>query len=431
MAFALEFNAFRFYADDGGEANSTPLAAQDTNVTVNAAGSDVIVHLRVRFDETGGTNGDGTDDYRLRYKKNGGNVKQISTQTSNVKANDASQLTDGGDTTNRSTNGISDPGGVFLVGEQQSKGTTSKYPVGNFLHTASKFTEHVYAVELISADLSDGDTLDFEIQAILAGGTFVNNIIPRITIGSSGTTIEPSPGTIATAGQAVTVVSTTPLDPALGAIATSGLAVTVDSTTGLDPALGIIALSGLPAVITLGAVLTPATAIIGTVGQPVNVAAELIMPVGPGAIAVAGLPVDMVLETILTPALAVIGLTGLPVTLILATDFQPAPASIGLVGLPVNIVTGITTLITPGFATIATSGFGVTMVLETVMSIVTGVIATVGRAVVIDLGGVLSPAFGIIAMSGRPVSLVPEIVAGMIHSRRRIIRRRLARRGRR
>lgn len=320
-------------------------------------------------------------------------------------------------------------------------------------------------------------------------------MILHVPGGGAGVSIAPTPGTIATAGQPVTITLQTNIDPTPSTIATAGQAVTVDPITAIDPATGVIGTAGQPVTMTLETVETPAPGVIATAGQPVNISAELIMPVIPGEIALSGLPVDLSLETQIGPALGVIAIAGLPVSMLVATSLTPATAIIGTVGQPVSVVPdlvvvpapaviamaglpvdivletilapglaaialaglpvdmiletaiqpapaviglvgqpvslAIETIITPGAAVIATSGFGVTMVLETAMSIVTGVIATVGQAVVVALGGVISPAFGIIAMAGRPVSLVPEVIANVRHWRRRIIRRRLARRSRR
>ena len=77
-------NAYRFYNDDGGEATSTPKAAQDT--TISIANEDVF-HLRLRVDEAGAdTSGLTTDDWQLQYRKNAGAWANVSDVSSNVQA---------------------------------------------------------------------------------------------------------------------------------------------------------------------------------------------------------------------------------------------------------------------------------------------------------------------------------------------------------
>ena len=89
IPFTPEVAAFRFYDDDGDEDGSTQLAAQDTNVTVDAADADDIVHLRLRVDETTGGVGLTTDDWQLQYEKNAtGGFFDVNNSSSNVKSPD-------------------------------------------------------------------------------------------------------------------------------------------------------------------------------------------------------------------------------------------------------------------------------------------------------------------------------------------------------
>ena len=178
--FTPVFNAFRFYNDDGDEANSTPYdsVAQDTNITVDDE-ADEQFHLRVRIDETGGKGGSNGDDWRLEISVNGGTYTDVTSTSSVVDGQDSTHLTDGGATTNRGTNGISDPGsGSFDVGEQSDlNGEVFNHVLGS-----DDFAEHVYGLRVTDADVSDGDTIDFRIT--LNGGSpgMTNNVTPRITI---------------------------------------------------------------------------------------------------------------------------------------------------------------------------------------------------------------------------------------------------------
>ena len=72
MTFTPDFTQFRFYNDDGTDATSTAIAAQNTNVNVDVSAGDVIVQLRGGVQETGGASGATTDDFRWEVRKNGG-----------------------------------------------------------------------------------------------------------------------------------------------------------------------------------------------------------------------------------------------------------------------------------------------------------------------------------------------------------------------
>jgi hypothetical protein len=133
----------------------------------------------VRIDETGGAAGASTDDYALEISKNSGGYAAITASSSNVKADTGSTLSDGSATTNRATEGISDPGaGSFVAGEQEAGNGV----VEDRQLTADNFTEHVFALTAVRADVVSYDTLDSRVT--LNGGApgMTNTVIPRITV---------------------------------------------------------------------------------------------------------------------------------------------------------------------------------------------------------------------------------------------------------
>ncbi len=176
--FAPAANAFRLY-EDGTESGSSPIDSQDTDITRNVDANSQ-VHLRIRVDEVGAgsVGGEATDDYALEVSINLGGFVAVTGASTGVQADSTSTLTDGGATTNRATNGISDPGGgSFVAGEQEEVNGV----IENTQLTADNFTEHVWALLLVAAELSNGDTLDFRVT--LNGGDpgMTNNVTPRIT----------------------------------------------------------------------------------------------------------------------------------------------------------------------------------------------------------------------------------------------------------
>ena len=182
-AFEPDANAFRFYEDDGSpsESASTPIAAQDTNVTRDAATSDNDLHLRIRIEEVGAGSigGASTDDYRLQFRKNGsGGWNNVDTSSLQVHADTASELTNAAATTNRSTDGISDGSGSFVAGEQEEGNGL----IENHELTADNFTEHVWALTLASTNLVGGDFIEFRVG--LNGGSpgMDYSVTPRITV---------------------------------------------------------------------------------------------------------------------------------------------------------------------------------------------------------------------------------------------------------
>jgi len=184
--FVVDFDAFRFY-EDGTESGSSPIAAQDTNVTGRNVDSDSQIHLRCRVQETGAgsVGGASTDDYQLQWRKNGGGSwTDVTASSLNAKADTASQLTDGSATTNRATDGISDGTGSFIAGEQEE----GDGEIEDFEHTADNFAEHVYALILVSVDLADNDFLEFRMR--LNAGAMDNSVVPRVTVAKTAAVAE-------------------------------------------------------------------------------------------------------------------------------------------------------------------------------------------------------------------------------------------------
>lgn len=172
--FTPDLNAFRFYDSDAGEAASTALANQDTDISVDVSGGDVDLQLRLRVDEIGAVAGAATDDYQLQYSKNSGAYANVTGASSNAQGTTAG-LTNDAATTNRASEPITDPvSGSFVAGEQSSDGL-----VDNMQLTASNFTEHAFGLSVISADVAGGDTLDFQLSTP-AG--IINSLVPRITV---------------------------------------------------------------------------------------------------------------------------------------------------------------------------------------------------------------------------------------------------------
>ena len=171
--------AFRFYDSDGGEAASSPLENQNTNHALSVS-ADTSIQVRYRIDETGGADGSSMADWSLFYSKNGGTATQVPTTDSGDGIIAATAgLTNDNATTNRATNGITDGSGSFVAGEQSTDGI-----VDDLLITASDFTEVVYGVQFIDANVSDTDTFVFSINEVDS-----NAVSPQITISKAGTDV--------------------------------------------------------------------------------------------------------------------------------------------------------------------------------------------------------------------------------------------------
>jgi MSHA biogenesis protein MshQ len=163
--------AFRFY-DDGTEAGSTAIAAQDTNISRDVAAGNSNLQLRLRAQEINALPGAAVDDFQLQYSKNAGAYTNVTGGSANVRGFNSASLSDGGATTNRLGAGS----GSFVAGVIAEDGLADNHQI-----TASNYTEYLFSLTLVSADLANADTLDFR---LLRNGVTIAaySVVPRITI---------------------------------------------------------------------------------------------------------------------------------------------------------------------------------------------------------------------------------------------------------
>lgn len=164
------------------------IAAQSTAATVYAAWRDRRLLLRIRIQETGGKSGATTDDWQLQYSKDGGAFTSITTSTSNVKGFGSVALTDAGTTTQQLTAGT----GSFVAGEISESGLVTDRQL-----TASNFTELLYTLQLVDADINGKASFTF--RTLFNGATFTYNVTPTLTVLSNLTAASSAGAATATA----------------------------------------------------------------------------------------------------------------------------------------------------------------------------------------------------------------------------------------
>lgn len=178
MAFTPVQQRFRFYNDDGTDTTSTAAAAENANLTITEGGGNKSYQLRFQVQESGGTAGANTDDWQLQASRNGGAYFNVTTTSAYVKAFDSANLTDAVPISApnfRLTAGT----GTAEQGEVSEDGLLDNRQI-----TASNYTEFLYTVQTIDADLAPTDTLDFRL--LYNGATFTYSVTPRITNEAGG-----------------------------------------------------------------------------------------------------------------------------------------------------------------------------------------------------------------------------------------------------
>ena len=174
---------FQFYADDGSESAATALAAVNTDITL---ASDGECRYRGEIDNDSANNA-AAENFRLEYSHNSGSYSNVFA-TSSVIINKASAfVSDNTVTTNR----ISGVGSTFTAGLfESSSGVPASIAVDSDEHTEIEFM-----LGIVTADVSDGDTIDLRYYST-DGSTFTYTNIGRITIGSGTETPQSVAGTL-------------------------------------------------------------------------------------------------------------------------------------------------------------------------------------------------------------------------------------------
>ena len=152
---AITQAAYQFFDDAGTESGAASLAAQNTAVTGNISNGDGFGVLRIRLQSTNAVAVDPWDDFQLQVERNASSIwVNVSVASSVAQAYNNPNLTGGGPTTNRLTGGT----GSFVTGEVTEDGHVNDVGWGG-----NNYTELVYSLRIIAADLANGDTIRFRI----------------------------------------------------------------------------------------------------------------------------------------------------------------------------------------------------------------------------------------------------------------------------
>lgn len=146
---------FRGRNDDGSETTATWKAAQNTNWSQN-----VDENFRVRFQlrvKEGSVESGILSATRLQYRRNGGSWTDVSATSLVVRASASPNVVDGAATTDQLTGGFgSFLGGAFDEDSGLASGPSAAWDTGH--------GELEYCVQIRSADVANGDTVELRLQ---------------------------------------------------------------------------------------------------------------------------------------------------------------------------------------------------------------------------------------------------------------------------
>lgn len=170
MAVNLITNHFRFGSDGGTESTHHFLAAEDTNISLR---TEIPFLLRFNVQETGGSAAANVDN-TFEYRKNSGSWTAVTTTSSNVKAVAVTAFADAANCTQRlSGSGTFETSGSGCTEDGVSGGNVNDI-------AASGCSETECGLQIVAADVSDGDTLEFRLTS--PDFTITNNVTPTITV---------------------------------------------------------------------------------------------------------------------------------------------------------------------------------------------------------------------------------------------------------
>lgn len=174
MAVDLRQTHFRFGVLELSELKHGWIANEDTNISIFSGSSFT---LRFTAQETGGTATVDTD-FQFEYNKNGAGWNSITTTSSVVKAISTTFLVNGGNCTKRLSGTGTFEGTAAGVTEDGTSGGTACDIAAN------GNTETECSLQIVDADVADGDTIQFRITS--PDYTITHDIIPTLTIAKVG-----------------------------------------------------------------------------------------------------------------------------------------------------------------------------------------------------------------------------------------------------
>lgn len=168
--------AYQFYAD-GTETGSASLAAINTPVFLDDSGGNVNFLLRIRVVYTSAGTVASTDDWRIQWDKNATGSWSSVLAGINIIGFASANLTEGEATTNRLGAGSS---GSFVAGKATEDGQ-----VDDLTWSVPDYTEFLYALTLVAADVSPGDVITFRMNRNGSPNGFTYSVTPTLTVGAA------------------------------------------------------------------------------------------------------------------------------------------------------------------------------------------------------------------------------------------------------
>jgi hypothetical protein len=152
-AAKYRITSYQWFNDDGEEDASTSVAAINTSADLEV---DTPYQLRIGVDNWGGSSND--VDAQLQRNLGGAGFGDVTGASTIVQATAGAYVTDGEPTDERLNQGA-----TFVAGEcENANGATGTVTVGD-----TEETEFLFVITIVSGDVSDNDTITFDLVEII------------------------------------------------------------------------------------------------------------------------------------------------------------------------------------------------------------------------------------------------------------------------
>jgi hypothetical protein len=309
----------RFRNDDGSQTTATWKAALDTNISVDVGAGNVNLRIRISSSQTGTTGAKVTGT--LYLSKNGGAYAAVTDVTSSVKAIASANFADEDATTQQISSGTFVAGKMDEVnGACTATGTIAQNSV----------TEHEFSVQLISADLASGNTLDFRMRNGSTAYT-TYTVTPRITVLKSSS-LTMNVGSYAVTGVNQVLKSAHKITSDVGSYSQTGININLLVSRGLLASVGSYLSTGVNTPILAQHKVTGAVGSYSLTGvsTPLVMARKIVAAVG--SYIQTGIDAILGLQKRLTVSVGSYSLTGVDTPLLSAHKIISSIGSYGLTG---------------------------------------------------------------------------------------------------
>jgi hypothetical protein len=395
---------YRFFENDNADPDAV---TQVSGVGEGDASTQVILdrqtgtgnafHIRISFDETSGATKSGTLQLQVNYNGTGWN--DVNASSSYARTFTGSALTDFITNTNLCTAGSGDwNNGVA----DEDDGNT-----GSFSMVKSDYTECMWAVYIVDADVADGLTLQFRLTA--AGQFTVVNLGSgfeiETTVDKAATqyTMNAAADSFTLTGLAATLLMAAVINAAANSYAVTGADATLQAAYQLNAEAGSYAVSGAATTNTRTLIVNAEAGSYAVTGVAMTPVYGRSFNAEPGSYSTSGAATTLPFGYALNAVAGTYGVTGAAATFVVVVEVNAEPGSYALSGLPATPVAAY--VLNAAAGSYAITGVLVQLPVSWMFDAGSGSYALSGIATDLDRGEIVNAVAGSYAITGAAADL--------------------------